>query len=88
MKNPVLDAVSVSEQPGSATGMWPVNFGSRLLLSLALMIIAGICLFGFIGTFEPMPRITQLSWRAIHACAGLGSVLAIGWLWLKPRPRK
>jgi len=63
----------------------PVSFVSRLLLSLPLVIAAGYCLFGFVATFEPMPPVAQWSWRAIYCCAGAGSVLAIAWLWLKPR---
>ena len=57
----------------------------RLFLSLPLMAIAGWCLFGFVATFEPMPRVAQLAWRTGHVCAGFGSVVAICWLWLKPR---
>jgi hypothetical protein len=87
METTVLDAASVSEQADSASSVLPPNFGSRLIFSVPLMIIAAICLFGFIGTFEPMPRIAQLSWRAIHASAGVGSVIAICWLWLRPRAR-
>lgn len=66
----------------------PMNFLSRLLWCLPLMVVAGFCVFGFIATFEPMPRIAQWSWRAAYVCAGAGSVFAIGWLWLKPRRQR
>jgi hypothetical protein len=65
----------------------PVNCVSRFLLSLPLVIAAGYCLFGFVATFEPMPPVAQWLWRAAYFFAGAGSVLAIAWLWLKPRPQ-
>jgi hypothetical protein len=54
----------------------------RLILSLPLMAVAGFCLFGFVATFEPMPRLEQWSWRAGYLVAGGGSVFAICWIWL------
>jgi hypothetical protein len=63
----------------------PVSFTGRLLWSIPFTIIAGFCLFGFVATFEPMPRVAQWSWRAICSCVGIGAVLEIGWLWLYPR---
>jgi len=62
----------------------PVNFVSRLLLSLPLVIAAGYCLFGFVATFEPLPPVAQWLWRASYFFAGIGSVFTIAWLWLKP----
>jgi hypothetical protein len=65
-----------------------MNFARRLLLSLPLMTIAGFCLFGFVATFEPMPRGEQWLWRGIYLCAGSGSVLTICWMWLGKRARR
>jgi hypothetical protein len=78
-----IAAYTVTSQKSAVK--WRVNFRSRLFLSLPLMAMAGFCLFGFIGTFDPMPRVAQLSWRGIHFLIGLGSVVAICWLWLRPR---
>jgi hypothetical protein len=84
-----IDANSVSIPAAGNVGakLAPVNFVSRLLVSLPLVIAAGDCLFGFVSTFEPMPRAAQWLWRAAYIFGGAGSVLAIAWLWLKPRQR-
>ena len=68
----------------AAVKVHAVNFVSRLLLSLPLVIAAGYCLFGFVATFEPMPPVAQWLWRAAYFFAGIGSVFTIAWLWLKP----
>ncbi len=62
-----------------------MNYMRRLLLSLPLMVVAGFCLFGFVGTFEPMPRVEQWLWRAVYLCSGSASVLTICWIWLGRR---
>jgi len=54
----------------------------RLLRSLPLMAVAGWCLFGFVATFEPMPRVEQWVWRTVYLGAGAGSVMVICWMWL------
>jgi hypothetical protein len=66
----------------------PVKLVRRLFLSLPLMTLAGFCLFGFVGTFEAMPRVEQWTWRAVYLCAGAASLGAICWIWLKPRSHR
>ena len=79
------EGVSTMTRQDAPIRVLPNNFGRRLLFSVPLMFVAGFCLFGFFDTFEPMPRVAQLSWRAAYICVGLGSVFAICCLWLKAR---
>src|SRR5687768_10588678 len=80
-----MDGVSIAAPQSASIKSLPMNFMRRLLWSLPLMIVAGVCLFGFVATFEPMPRIEQWMWRATYVGAGVGSVCAICWLWLRPQ---
>jgi hypothetical protein len=63
----------------------PPNFARRLLWSLPLMTVAGFCLFGFVATFEPMPRIERWVRQGWCLAAGGGSVIIICRLWLRTR---
>jgi hypothetical protein len=63
----------------------PPNFARRLLWSLPLMAVAGFCLFGFVATFEPMPRIERLVRQAWYLGAGGGAIVMICRLWLATR---
>jgi hypothetical protein len=60
----------------------------RLLLSLPLMCLVGVCLFGFVATYDPMPTLERWIWRALYLGAGSASVLTICWMWLRPRRPK
>jgi hypothetical protein len=57
----------------------------RIVYTLVLMAVVTICMFGFIDTLEPMPRLEQFTWRSIFSVAGLSALAAIVWIWLKPR---
>ena len=88
MKSIDADNGSTPARNSAWSKLLPVTFTGRLLWSLPFMIVAGFCLFGFMSTFEPMPRVAQWSWRAIYFVVGAGAVLEIGWLWLKPRRQR
>jgi hypothetical protein len=64
-----------------------MKFVLRLVLSVPLMAVVAFCLFGFMATFEPMPRVPQLVWRGVHALAGSAAFVTICWMWLRPRGR-
>lgn len=64
-----------------------MRFTWRALWSLPLMAVVGFCLFGFVDTFEPMPRLQQFSLRGMYGMGGGTALAAIIWIWLKPRPR-
>jgi hypothetical protein len=49
------------------------------------MAVAGFCLFGFVATFEPMPRIERLVRQAWYLGAGGGAIVMICRLWLATR---
>lgn len=72
-------------EQGSSGKTLPMKFMRRLVLSLPLMAIAGFCLFGFVATFEPMPRVEQWIWRGVYLGIGSAAMITIGWIWLKPR---
>jgi hypothetical protein len=76
-----------AEQDSDANAR-PLKFLRRLVLSLPLMAVAGYCLFGFVATFEPMPRVEQWIWRGAYSGAGAAALIAICWIWLKPRSRR
>ncbi len=58
----------------------------RLLLALVLLALVAFCAFGFLATFEPLDRSTQVTWRLIHGFGGGLCLLGAGWLaW--PRKR-
>lgn len=44
----------------------------RILAAVLLVAVAGFCSFGFLATFEPVDRETQLRWRI-----GYGAAIAI-----------
>jgi len=56
----------------------------RIVLALVLLVAAGVCVFGFAATFEPLDPDQQLIWRigygtgALAALAGAVCVLAKG----------
>jgi hypothetical protein len=62
-----------------------MRFAWRALWTLPLMAVAGFCIFGFVDTFEPMPRLRQFSLRGMYGMAGVGALATIVWMWLKPR---
>jgi hypothetical protein len=51
------------------------------------MAVAGFCIFGFVDTFEPMPRIQQFAWRCTYAVIGTAALAEILWMWLRPREK-
>ena len=55
----------------------------RVILSLLLVCIGLFCIFGFLATFEPMPRAVQLTWRAVYGVAGLACVGGLIRVWRK-----
>ena len=63
----------------------PRNFVRRLCWSLPLMAVAALCLFGFVATFEPMPRMERWVRQAWYLGAGGGAILVICRLWLGAR---
>ena len=63
----------------------PMKSLMRVVYTLVLMAVVTICMFGFIDTLEPMPRLQQFTWRSIFSVVGLSALAAIVWLWLKPR---
>lgn len=64
-----------------------MKFILRLVWTLPLMAVAAFCLFGFVATFEPMPRVQQWIWRAVYVVAGSASLFTICWMWLRSRTR-
>jgi hypothetical protein len=62
-----------------------MKFILRLVWTVPLMAVAAFCLFGFVATFEPMPRLQQWVWRAVYAAAGSTSLLTICWIWLRSK---
>jgi hypothetical protein len=58
----------------------------RIVYTLVLMAIVTICMFGFIDTLEPMPRLQQVTWRGIFSTVGLSALTGILWLWLRTNP--
>ena len=59
---------------------------SRILqvsLSLLLAAIMLFCVVGILGTFEPMPRAVQLTWRAVYGVAELACFGGVIRVWRK-----
>ena len=54
-----------------------MKFMVRLLCALALILLLGFCLFGFIATFEPMPTRDRVIWRTVYSLAGIASTLGL-----------
>ncbi len=48
--------------------MNPIN---RVLIVLVLLAVAAFCAFGFLTTFEPLDRTTQIIWRIVYGVGGL-----------------
>tara|TARA_B100001250_G_scaffold381936_1_gene374657 strand:+ start:163 stop:390 length:228 start_codon:yes stop_codon:yes gene_type:complete len=58
----------------------------KTFLALPLLGLFAFCIFGFLATFEPLDPITQMTWQAIYAIAGLGAISAILFM-LKPEKK-
>ena len=65
----------------------PMKSFMRVVYTLVLMAVVTICMYGFIDTLEPMPRLQQFTWRGIFSAVGVGGLALIVWIWLKPRRR-
>lgn len=63
-----------------------MNLLIKTFLALSLVGLFSFCIFGFLATFESLDPITQMTWRAIYAIAGLGSITAI-FLMFKPEKK-
>jgi len=58
---------------------------TRVIAVIALLAVAGFCVFAFMATFEPLDASTQLTWRIVYGLVGLASLAGAIWLAL---PRK
>jgi len=52
----------------------------RIGLAVALLLLAGFCVFGFMASFEPG---VDLVWKIAYPTVGVVSVIAAIWLFLK-----
>ncbi len=57
---------------------------SRIVISLTLLVIAFVSVYGFACTFEPLPAKTQWTWRAIYSLLLVSSSYGILRLWRRP----
>lgn len=57
--------------------MAPMKTLARLLGLALFVVILGFCIFGFIGTFEPMSSWQRMVWRTAYAMAGFISMAAL-----------
>lgn len=46
----------------------------RSIAVITLMAVAGLCVFGFMATFEPLAASTQLTWRIVYGLVGPASL--------------
>jgi hypothetical protein len=53
-----------------------------VLLSAALLALAGFFAFGFLATFEPNPPMRQWSWRIVHGLGIAGALWGLVRIWL------
>ena len=63
-----------------------MNLLIKTFLALPLLGLFAFCIFGFLATFESLDPITQMTWRAIYAIAGLGAISSILFM-LKPEKK-
>lgn len=59
----------------------------RILIAIALLVVAAYCVFGFLATFEPNDPMRQLAWRVVYALIGATCAVYAGWL-LISRPAR
>jgi hypothetical protein len=52
----------------------------RTILALFLVLVFSFCVFGFVSTFEPLPRSVQWTWRTVYCGVGLTSLGVAMWL--------
>ena len=52
----------------------------RMILALFLVPVIFFCVFGFMSTFEPLPRSVQWTWRTVYCGLGLTSLVVAMWL--------
>ena len=59
----------------------------RIVAAILLLAVVGFCVFGFMATFEPLDRSTQLFWRTAYGVVGVVCLAAAVWT-LRPRKQK
>lgn len=55
----------------------------RILLVLVLLGVAAFSVFGFLATYEPLERSTQLTWRIVYGTTLAASVAGVAWTLLR-----
>jgi hypothetical protein len=63
-----------------------MNIVVRIAALMLLLTVAGFCIFGFLATFEPVDRSTQVLWRIIYGAVILACLAQA--LWLVRRKKK
>ena len=58
---------------------------ARIVVVVLLLAVVAFCAVGFLATFEPLDRKTQLAWRIGY---GVASVLGVAALVRLARPRR
>lgn len=60
----------------------------RLVFTPLLLAGIGLCLFGFLATFEPLPPVQQWLCRTVYGAASVLAVWGICRLWRSKCPTK
>lgn len=58
-----------------------MNLFVKISLGVLLMLVLLFCAYGFLCTFEPMPRLWQMAWRIIYLGAGLATLRGFYLVW-------
>lgn len=54
----------------------------RALAAVLLTLVAAFCVFGFLATYEPMPRSSQIVYRVLYGSIGCLGAAAVIWIGL------
>ena len=56
----------------------------RLVMALPFIFFTGICIYGFLATYELKESLERLSWQCLYGILGLVSVISLLFI-LKPK---
>lgn len=54
-----------------------MSLTKRLVITVLLGALLLFCVFGFMATFEPLDRATQIAWRVGYGVVGLLAIFGI-----------
>ena len=60
----------------------------RVLIAVLLVLVMLFCIYGFMATYEPLPRNVQITWRLVYGGLIAACLGGIVWQAIPRRPKQ